>query len=159
MAGPSFQRCSVCCQVSDRTVCVYTLHSSESQEATQSVTAVIQLFIHCKLVRSPHFVRQCTRIVALTAARSPFRKRQSFCFSGVLPTEPAFMFLKHLQSNPPRPRSCSPPLSARGSLVSQAREWESALITGCTCKSTVLHTAETGLLPRTKGWYIVFVLR
>lgn len=136
---------------------MHTLHSSESQEATQSVTPVIQLFIHWKLIRSSHFVRQCTGIVALTAARSPFQECQSSHFSRVLQAESCF----YVHETPPEQ-----PTSAQELLTTFNCTWLLSLPgkgVGIIpnywlhMKSKVLHTAKTGLLPRTKGWHTGFV--
>lgn len=89
-------------QIESGCMCTHCTHLRARRP--HSVTPLIQLFIHWKLIRS-HFVRQCTKVAALTAARSPFQKCQSSCFSRVLQADPAFMFMKHLQKNPPQPRT------------------------------------------------------
>lgn len=132
---------------------VYTLHSSGSQEVTRCYTTYSAL--HSLETNKISFCQAMYKDSCSDCSRIILPRVFPPRFSWVLQADPAFMFVKHLQRNPPQPRSCSP--LTCGSSVSQAREWESSLITGCTCKSTVLHTAKTGLLPRTKGWCTVFV--
>lgn len=124
LAELSFQKCSICCRVSDMTecMCTYCTHLRTRRLRKEHHTTY-QLFIHCKLIRASRFVRQGTGIAVLPAARSPFQECQpstlSQCLSRVLQTEPPFMFIcrfmKPLQTNPPQLRSCSPPLIARSS--------------------------------------------
>lgn len=156
MAGLSFQRWSVCCQVSNRIwVYVYTLHSSESQEATQCYTTYSAL--HSLETNKISFCEAMYKGSCSDCSQITLPKVSVFLFFTGFASRPCFYVHETPPEEPTSAQDCSP--LTHGSRVSQAREWESSLITDCTCKSTVLHSAETGLLPRAKGWLHLFCLR
>lgn len=103
-------------------------------------------------------MRQGIGIVAQPAAKSSSQdclsSFEGFCKTSLL------LFICHgmklLQNKLPQPRMRSPTLLAYSSHVSWAREWQSAIIPGCTCKATLLHTGKTALLPTARRWLTVF---